>query len=351
MKILLVGEFSGVHNNLKQGLMKLGHQVVLAASGDGYRGFDYDFNLKPYRRLGPLNHVLNTLHIFVNIHKLCGYDVVQFITPFTFPTPFIWLRLYSIIFKSNRNRLYYVCGGDLSSLANRAIFKYFPQDDKDPKDHRMHTRQTIQYKEWFINSIDGIVPSMYEYSIGHRYAPKCMPPIRLPIVIEELSTRIESSSKLRILHGITRSSVKGSSYIKSALRKVEENFSESVTITIVEKLPFADYLKILENNDVLVDQCKSYSYGMNALVAMSKGLIVLSGSEPEAMEYLGVEDCPIINIVPDENQIYSVLLKLITDKRSCQELKRRSLDYVDKYHNAEIIAHTFDQVYRHINER
>jgi hypothetical protein len=28
MKILLLGEFSGLHNNLKDGLIELGHEVV-----------------------------------------------------------------------------------------------------------------------------------------------------------------------------------------------------------------------------------------------------------------------------------------------------------------------------------
>ena len=35
MKILLLGEYSGLHLNLRDGLRELGHDVVLASAGDG----------------------------------------------------------------------------------------------------------------------------------------------------------------------------------------------------------------------------------------------------------------------------------------------------------------------------
>ena len=35
MKVLLLGEYSGLHNTLKTGLVALGHQVTLVGDGDG----------------------------------------------------------------------------------------------------------------------------------------------------------------------------------------------------------------------------------------------------------------------------------------------------------------------------
>jgi len=35
MKILLIGEYSRLHNSLKEGLEKNGHNVTLVGSGDG----------------------------------------------------------------------------------------------------------------------------------------------------------------------------------------------------------------------------------------------------------------------------------------------------------------------------
>ena len=37
MKILLFGDYSSVHLNLKEGLEKLGHFVLLVGTGDGFK--------------------------------------------------------------------------------------------------------------------------------------------------------------------------------------------------------------------------------------------------------------------------------------------------------------------------
>ena len=46
MKVLLVGEYSGVHNNLKRGLEKLGVKVILINGGDSWKNFDSDIDRK-----------------------------------------------------------------------------------------------------------------------------------------------------------------------------------------------------------------------------------------------------------------------------------------------------------------
>ena len=46
MKILLIGEYSNLHNSLKQSLLKKGHDVTLIADGDGFKQFDADILIK-----------------------------------------------------------------------------------------------------------------------------------------------------------------------------------------------------------------------------------------------------------------------------------------------------------------
>ena len=47
MKILLLGEYSRLHNTLKEGLLLLGHEVVLVGDGDGFKNFPVDISIKP----------------------------------------------------------------------------------------------------------------------------------------------------------------------------------------------------------------------------------------------------------------------------------------------------------------
>ena len=47
MKILLVGEFSRLHNSLKEGLLALGHDVTLVGTGDSFKNFPVDLSFEP----------------------------------------------------------------------------------------------------------------------------------------------------------------------------------------------------------------------------------------------------------------------------------------------------------------
>jgi len=48
MRILLVGEFSRLHNSLKEGLIALGHEVVLISNGDGFKNYPSDFSNRAF---------------------------------------------------------------------------------------------------------------------------------------------------------------------------------------------------------------------------------------------------------------------------------------------------------------
>ena len=111
MKILLIGEFSGVHNNLKKSLVDSGHSVILAANGDGYRKFDSDFLLTPYK--GRIyGRIKNIIYLLKNINKLTGYDVVQYINPFVIPYYSLFFGVPLLITLFNKKKVYYACGTD-----------------------------------------------------------------------------------------------------------------------------------------------------------------------------------------------------------------------------------------------
>ena len=46
MKILLIGEFSRLHNSLKEGLLTLGHEVILVNNGDGFKNYPADISIR-----------------------------------------------------------------------------------------------------------------------------------------------------------------------------------------------------------------------------------------------------------------------------------------------------------------
>jgi len=346
MKILLIGEFSGVHNNLKKGLIELGHDVKLAADGDGYRKFGFDFQISPFKG-NFFGRIHNVIFFIRNIKKYMGYDVVQFINPFSLPYYLIFFGVVNIVFKFNSRSIYYICGTDPVFIKSQNKFKYFPYNVKDLGRKGPYNFLSRYYFKYFLKKIDLIIPSMYSYYKGYSENIKLTSPIPLPgSNTMEIFAKKHNSNTLTILHGITRKDFKGSEFILRALEQIKAKYNDKVSIEIVERVSFQDYISFVRNADIIVDQCKSYDYGMNAIFAMENGCIVLSGSEKIAMEYLGFNDCPVINILPDADNIFHELDKLIClDESQINELKQSSIDFVKKEHSLQKIASHFSQKY------
>ena len=52
MKIVLVGEYNRSHKFLKEGLLKLGHQVIVVGLNDGFKKVDVDIPIKAHYEKG-----------------------------------------------------------------------------------------------------------------------------------------------------------------------------------------------------------------------------------------------------------------------------------------------------------
>ena len=52
MRIALIGEFSLLHNYLKEGLINKGHEVTLFSNGDGWKKMPSDYKLYNTGRKG-----------------------------------------------------------------------------------------------------------------------------------------------------------------------------------------------------------------------------------------------------------------------------------------------------------
>ena len=77
MKILLLGEYSNVHNTLAKGLRELGHKVPVASDGDSWKNYPRDIDLRrePGCRMQFLWRLIKALP------RMRRYDVVQIINP------------------------------------------------------------------------------------------------------------------------------------------------------------------------------------------------------------------------------------------------------------------------------
>ena len=99
---------------------------------------------------------------------------------------------------------------------------------------------------------------------------------------------------------------------------------------------------MINSCDVLLDQLYGYSPGMNALLAMSKGKIVVGGAEEECYRILDEETLrPMINVVPDEEDVYNKLRWLVENKEQIATLQQESIEFIEKHHSPRKVAEQY----------
>ena len=344
MKILLVGEFSGVHTNLAKGLRRRGHSVTVASDGDWFKGFSSDLKIQRYGN-SKLFFFSNLLYFFWNFRKYVGYDIVQFVSPFAFPRYFYLSGILHLFFRCNGPVVFYSCGTDPAFNDVREKLTYHPLESPIK-----YSKSVLEYYNWFLDRCSVIVPATYSYGRAYESHPKLVDPIKLPGWGRVDQIAVKRAPVIRILFGVTRPGFKGAADIETALKRICETYPDRVRVTVVNQMAFSRYKSVVAQHDVLLDQTRSYFYGMNAILALEHGLIVMSGAESVAVDYFSLDFCPVVNIRPNPEHVFEQLEKVINmSETTFSKLKRESYLYASMAHDPDAIAAEFDVLYSELN--
>lgn len=359
MKILLLGEYSNVHWTLACALRRLGHEVCVVSDGDCWKGYPADIPLvrKPGRR-GAVTYLCKLLRL---LPKLRGYDVVQLINPVHFVDLKAEraIRIYDYLRRHNRRVFLGAFGYDYYYVYDsvmRRTLRYC--DFYTPVREVRHEWNTVNEHDWLhtfkkeaslhvAETCDGIITGLYEYDVAYR---PCFPEkttfVPMPIEITS-DRRVEMNEENRVVRffiGINRSrtALKGTDIMLRALERVVAKYPDRAEMVKAESVPFAEYKEMMRGCDVLLDQIYSYTPAMNALMAMEQGLIVVSGGEEESYAILGEKELrPIINVQPDEEDVYRQLEQLVLHPERMAQLKRDSIEYVRRHHDSIKVAERY----------
>lgn len=346
-KVLLLGDYSAYFKNLGFGFEQLGWESHYYSHGDYWKkieGIPY-----PEYPVNLIGKVTRILRVPIDRRQFKGYDLVLFLSPQIVRYRRQAISLNSLI-RDNKKVIYCSCGSfDPFFQESLGEFEYHPYDHVDIHKRsaefpKLSNSESSEIKTGLLRS-HCIVTISAMYDRGYQLAGIETKKIPLPIAdILEEPPATSRDRALIVQHGINRSGFKGSGFIMDAMESVNGEFPRKMKIEILEKLPFTEYLLKLSSADIVLDQCKSQGYGMNALIAMAQGKIVLSGNEPSLTDYFGFDHkkIPIINIRPDTSQI-SKELKNLAEKSNeeIDEMKRASIAHVSEFHNARKIASKF----------
>ena len=357
MKILLLGEYSNVHNTLAVGLRELGHEVTVISNGDFFKNYPRDIDVS--RHEGKLGGILLMAKLYALLPKLRGYDVVQLINPIFFELKAERLFWFYRYLRKHNKRVYLgAFGMDYYWVHTCTQDKPLRYSDFNIGDEVRTDAEAVYYqRDWLGTSkeqlnkyiaqdCDGIIAGLYEYWACYHPAfhakTTFIPfPIKMP---ENANTERAQKSKVVIFIGINRdrSAYKGTDIMLQAAKDVQHKYPQRMKLNIAESVPFAEYSQMMEGSDAILDQLYAYTPSMNPLLAMSKGIICIGGGEPENYEIINETELrPIINVEPTYESVYQAVEQLVLNPDRITDLKLQSVEYVRKHHDYLKVAQQY----------
>ena len=358
MKILLMGEYSGLHSTLADGLRRLGQDVCVLSDGNEWKNYPRDIDLmRPTG--GPWGGVRYVARLLRCLPRLRGYDVVQLVNPgFLRLRPEKCLYVYRYLKRHNGKVFLGAFGADhyyVRACMETDTYRYsdFKIGDrfKDTPANRETVRECLQggtarATREIAATCDGIIACLWEYYAAYRlYHPEKLAFIPLPIDCASLPGRVRAVPRvLRFFIGIqsARSELKGTDVILPVLMELQARYPDLCRVTRVEDVPYARYVQLMDEADVQADQLYSYTPSMNSLAAMAKGLVVAGGGEPENYDILHEHELrPIVNLLPDPADIYRKLEDLVLHRERISLLSAQSMEYVRRHHDHVRVAQQY----------
>ena len=360
MRILLLGELSGLHQELRIGLLDHGHQVVTACVGLGTARYPLDIELykapaELQNRLGWSREIVSQC---LNLPRFTGFDIVQMISPKFFN----WkVNKAFVSFLKRFNKGLVVVNTGCTTGYNQFVRELPFSPCAECKLYDQLTHECIWerdeeyiFEQWMWDHADAIVTTAWEYeqALGTTRFFDKNHPIALPIDTQRhLPPLRRPGQKVRIYYGETRYGYKGGKSIKEALAKLEASpYGAKVEIIKGARIPFDDYLALLDTADIVIDQSNSHCYGMNALYSIARGKISFTGAAPEAMGFFGVapDESPFVNIGPDPDDIFRKLVDFIEHPGKMEALGAKGREFVVRIHDARRVARAYGAMYEEV---
>ena len=376
MKILLMGEYSNVHATLAEGLRKLGHEVTVLSNGDFWKNYPRDIDL--VRKPGKLGGIMYMMKLYTNVHKLRGYDIVQLINPM-----FLELKaerifpIYQYLRKHNKKIILGGFGMDYYWVSVCCKDKPLRYSDFNIGDElRTNADALKERKDWLgtekgrLNQMiaedcDGIITGLYEYWACYQPGfPQKTTFIPFPIKPKLITSGngnsytnaenhqvipLDIPKKVKLFIGInkSRSEYKGTDIMLKAAQAIAKKYPDKAELQIAESIPFAEYVKMMNGSDAILDQLYSYTPSMNPLEAMARGIICIGGGEPENYEIIHEDKLrPIINVLPNYESVYQELEHLVLHPELVPLLKQQSIEYISKHHDYIKVAKRYEAFYQ-----
>ena len=372
MKILLLGEFSRLHNSLKEGLLALGQDVFIVGTGDFFKKYPVDFSIHPkffsdfwfLRKCNSLFYRIfkidlqkteKGIRFYFLLKKLKGFDHIQFINSDAIEThPKFGIFLLEKLFVQNKKatKSLLVCGDETpvvdyllkKELEYSILTPYF--EDKSLKSKFDYTLKYVRenYRKQFefvLKNCNSLIVSDIDYKLPMErmgFTPTFIPN---PINSSKIDfSPLEIKDKIVLFLGINRMNYvkKGIRYFEETLNIIKQKYPEKVEIIISEDVAYSDYIKSYDKAHIVLDMVYAFDQGYNALEAMAKGKVVFTGASIEFEKHFNLTEKVALNAVPNSKEMALEIENLILSPAKIIQIGKRARKFIETEHDYISIA-------------
>ncbi len=376
MKILLIGEYSRLHNSLKEGLQKLGHEVVILGFKDGFKDYPVDFPLTKKWDTGFAKKIklallaltgfnLSSYMTYLQFWKIRkhfkDFDIVQLINENSFFCDYKYeKKILDYIFAHNKKVFLLSCGDDyvyvnynFRNPENPSIVQPYLEGkiaDKNFSNTLKFKKPPFEKLHKFIyKNINGVIASDVDYHIALQGHPKYLGLIPSPVNLDKLTPiPLDTTDKIVIFHGINRGSYfkKGNDFFEKALEIIKQKYGDKVEIVTAENVPYAQFITLYNRAHILVDQLYGHDKGTNGLEAMAKGKVVFTNASADFEKHYNITQKVAINSLPNVDYLVEQFSSLIDNPAEIAAIGKRARAFIEKEHEYTAIASRYVETWK-----
>lgn len=376
MKILLVSEYSRLHNSLKEGLQELGHEVYILGNKDGFKDFPVDFCILKKWDKGLLKKIKVCIYIllgfdissyltYLQFNKIkkefTDFDVVQLINENSFYCqPYFEKKILQFLFNNNKKSFLLSSGYDYLNVKY-----YFENSNKKSavqpylqgKINKMSFENVLKYRrkpfrklhQFIYSNVRGIIATDIDYHLPLLGDSHYLGMIPNPINTNKLNFEsVSISNKIVLFHGINQANYykKGNDFFEKALKIIQKKYSNAIEIITSRDIPYVNYIELYNKAHILLDQAYAHDQGYNALEAMAKGKVVFTGAEIEFTEHYKLTQRVCINAKPNVDYLVKELSFLIENPEEIIAIGKRARSFIENKHDYIKITEHYLEVWK-----
>ncbi|NRS89556.1 glycosyltransferase involved in cell wall biosynthesis [Flavobacterium sp. 7E] len=371
MKVLLVGEFSRLHNSLKEGLQELGHEVTIVGHQDGFKNYPVDFPLRKKWDSGILKKIKIVVHTLSgfdissyltycqfqkNHQNFMHYDVVQLINENSFYCQYFYeKKMLQFLFKNNKKVFLLSCGYDYLNVKYcfenpdyKSVIQAYLCERISAKNFanvlKFRTPSFKKLHDYIYTNTAGIIATDLDYHVPLHGNKKYLGLIPNPINNNKIEFEpLEIHGEIVIFHGINKVNYykKANDYFEKALDQIAVKYKSKVSIITTRDVPYSTYINSYNKAHILLDQGYANDQGYNALEAMAKGKVVFTGAEIAFTKHYNLTSRVAVNTIANVDYLVNELSYLIENPNEIIAIGKRARAFIEKEHDYIAIANKY----------